>query len=111
MQKKNVNIGYIGFGRVVQWQIKQLQKLNISVKLICDNCEEKLNNAKKIPYDQLTNIDSEAANNGFAMLVRDLENISNFVKYSGFTFPLLLVEAFFHLMYLQMKTIKNKFNK
>ena len=39
------------------------------------------------------------------------ENILNFTKYSGFTFPLLLVEAFFHLMFLQIKTIKNKFNK
>ena len=48
MKKKSVNIGYVGFGRVVQWQIKQVKKLNINVKLICDNCEEKLNNAKKL---------------------------------------------------------------
>ena len=48
--------------------------------VIIRNEYQKLNNAKKIPYDQLTNIDSEAANNGFVMLVRDLENISNFVN-------------------------------
>lgn len=54
MQKKVINIGYVGFGRVVQWQIKQLINLNINVKLICDSCQEKLNNAKTlIPSSKL----------------------------------------------------------
>ncbi len=48
MKSKSKKIGYIGFGRVVQWQIKQLKDLNIDVVLICDICEEKLIQAKKL---------------------------------------------------------------
>tara|TARA_S200000501_G_scaffold138211_2_gene130615 strand:- start:12381 stop:13535 length:1155 start_codon:yes stop_codon:yes gene_type:complete len=72
---------------------------------------------KKLPYWYLRcffikSLRLIANKNSLKVLYKQFfENISNFIKYSGFTFPLLLVEAFFHLMYLQMKTIKNKFNK
>ena len=39
------------------------------------------------------------------------QNILSYTKYSGFTYPLILIEAFFHLIFLQMKTIKNKIVK
>ena len=48
MKSQRKKIGYIGFGRVVQWQIKQLKTLNLDVVLICDSCEEKLNQARKL---------------------------------------------------------------
>ena len=56
MGKKRKKIGFIGFGRVVQWQIKQLNNLNLDVVLICDNSEEKLNQAREIlPFTKLFN--------------------------------------------------------
>jgi len=39
------------------------------------------------------------------------QNILNFFKYSGFTYPILLIEVFFHLFFLQFKIIKNKLIK
>ena len=48
MKNKITKIGFVGFGRVVQWQIKQISDLNIKVEFICDNCKEKLLEAEKL---------------------------------------------------------------
>ena len=39
-----------------------------------------LNNAKKVPYEDLSKADSFGANNGFQSIVKDLDDILNFVN-------------------------------
>ena len=48
MQNSKTCIGFIGFGRVVEWQIKQTYKLDFNVKFIVDTDPEKLLRVKKI---------------------------------------------------------------
>ena len=40
-------IGFIGFGRVVEWHLEKIKNLNIEIKFICDISEEKIEYAKK----------------------------------------------------------------
>ena len=41
-------IGFIGFGRVVEWHLKQIKSLNIEVIFICDISESKIKNATEV---------------------------------------------------------------
>ena len=39
-------IGFIGFGRVVEWHLEQIKNLNIEIVFICDTSEEKIRKAQ-----------------------------------------------------------------
>ena len=43
-----LKIGFIGFGRVVKWHIKQLQNLDIEVVFVCDKDKTSLKQARKL---------------------------------------------------------------
>ena len=72
---------------------------------------------KKLPYWYIKSFIIKslrlcAQNKSLGVLYKQFyQNFVNFSKYSGFTYPLLLIEAFFHLVFLQIKTIKNKLTK
>ena len=64
MKRNSTNIGFIGFGRVVEWQINQMKGLNISIKFVFDICDNKLNTAREIiPEAKLYNNIEEVFNN------------------------------------------------
>ena len=70
MKRNSTNIGFIGFGRVVEWQINQMKGLNISIKFVFDICDNKLNTAREIiPEAKLYNNIEELFNN------KSLDNI------------------------------------
>ena len=56
--------------------LKSFYEDNVSIR---DQYKD-LNHAKKVQYNELANIDSEGANNGFQMLVKDLDSLSSFVN-------------------------------
>ena len=45
---EKLKIGFIGFGRVVEWQIKQLEGLDHSIEFVCDVSPDKLKRASEI---------------------------------------------------------------
>ena len=66
MKISKTSIGFIGFGRVVEWQIKQIKKLDINVKFIVDTDPEKLFKVKKIlPNAKLFNNLNELFNDRY----------------------------------------------
>ena len=70
MKRNSTNIGFIGFGRVVEWQIKQMKGLHLSIKFVFDICDKKLNTAREIiPEAKLFNNIEELFNN------KSLDNI------------------------------------
>tara|TARA_Y100000389_G_C17250264_1_gene407737 strand:+ start:29 stop:421 length:393 start_codon:yes stop_codon:yes gene_type:complete len=61
-------------------------KLSIDLKFLYESKVEireqykELNNASKIPYEDLVKANTFGANNGFKMIVQDLENLSKLIN-------------------------------
>ena len=48
MNSNKIKIGFVGFGRVVEWQIKQIKDLNIKISFICDSSQERLSQSSEL---------------------------------------------------------------
>ena len=87
--------------------------------LLLFSCSQQDNKSivKKLPYWYLRSYFIKslrliAGKDNLIVLYRQFcQNILVFFKYSGFTYPILLLEACFHLIFLQLKSIKNKLIK